>query len=139
AVLRLNEQRPTGNPVGVGNDAPTTGGIGLVTITDDTVDVAISLLSGFGDLESGSSGLTYSITSNSNPGLFDTVSLDSASNSLVVNAADGASGRASISVTATDSSGLSTTTSVTIDVNYENVPPEIVDYLVTRVSAGSYL
>jgi hypothetical protein len=139
AVLRLSEQRPVGSPVGVGDDAPTTGGFDLVTITDDSIDMAISLLSGFGDLESGGSGLTYSIASNSNPELFDTASIDSGSNCIVLNAADGASGRASIEITATDSSGLSTTSTVTVDINRENLPPEIVDYLVTRVSTDTYL
>jgi hypothetical protein len=139
AVLRINEQRPVGSPVGVGDDAPTTGGFDLVTITDDSIDVAISLLSGFGDLESSGSGLTYSIASNSNPGLFDTASIDPASKSLVFNAATGATGRATIEITATDASGISTTSTVTVDVNRENMPPEIVDYVVAHVASGTYL
>lgn len=139
AVLRINEQRPVGSPVGVGDDAPTTGGFDLVAITDDSIDVAISLLSGFGDLESSGSGLTYSIASNSNPGLFDTASIDLASKTLVLNAATGATGRATIEITATDASGISTTSTVTVDVNRENLPPEIVDYVVTRVATDTYL
>jgi hypothetical protein len=139
AVLRIYEQRPIGSPVGAGDDAPTTSGFDLVTIDDDAVDVAISLLAGFGDMESGSSGLTYSITSNSNPELFDTVNLDLSSNSLVVNAASGATGRATIVITATDASGLSTTSTVTIDVNRENLPPEIINFVVSGIGLDTYV
>src|SRR5262249_60392762 len=101
--------------------------------TDDAVALAMSLLFGFADAESGSSGLTYSILSNSTPELFDTVNIDSVSSSLVVNAADGATGRASIEIKATGPSGLSTTATVTVDVNRDNVKPQIVDYSVVRV------
>jgi hypothetical protein len=139
AVLRFNDQRPPGSPTGTGDDAPTTSGFGLVNITDDAVDVAISLLSGFNDAESGSNGLTYSIASNSNPELFDSLSIDSASHSLVMNAADGASGRATIEITATDPSGLSTTAIVTVDVNRENQPPVITDFLVVHVDYDTYV
>jgi hypothetical protein len=138
AINRLNEQRPMGSPFGVGDDAPTTSGFGLIAISDDAVDVAISLLDGFGDVESGSTGLTYSIVSNSNSSLFDTVSIDPSTKNLVVNAASGATGRASIEIKATDSSGLTTTATVTVDVNRENLPPEILDFSIALVDYHTY-
>jgi hypothetical protein len=134
ALDRALEVLPTGSPAGTNNDAPTTSGFNLVQISDASADVAISLLSGFGDSESGSSGLTYSILSNSNPSLFDTASLDPSTQQLVVNAASGASGRATIIVRATDPGGLFVDAPITIDVDRENLPPEIWHF--TCASAG---
>jgi len=116
---------PTGSPAGVTNDAPTTKGFGLTTISNAAIDVAISLRSGFADNESGANGLTYSISSNSAPSLFDSATINQSTGELVVNAASGVSGRATFTVSATDSGGVTTSSNVSVDVNYVNQPPII--------------
>ena len=139
ALDRVLQVLPTGSAAGTSNDAPTSSGFDLLEIDDDAVDVAISLLTGFADNESGSSGMTYSIISNSNSALFDSASIDSSTNELVFNAADSVSGRASIVVRATDAGGLSVDTTITVDVNYENQAPEIHNFWIGSVGFGIFL
>lgn len=139
ALDRALQVLPTGTPAGTSNDAPTTSGLNLVKITDASVDVAISLLSGFADNENGASGLTYSIVSNSNPALFDSAAINSPSKSLVVNAANGVTGRASLVVRAMDAGGLTVDTTVTIDINRDNEPPEIHNFSISTVRPGTFL
>lgn len=139
ALDRALETLPSGSPAGTNNDAPTTSGFDLVQISDASVDVAISLLSGFDDSEDGSSGLTYSIVSNSNSGLFDTASINPTTQQLVLNAASGVSGRATVVVRATDAGGLSVDTPMTVDINRENQPPEIINYFCAYVGAGTWV
>lgn len=116
---------PSGIPAGTYNDAPTSTDTASITITGDIADEVFSLLDWFDDNESGGAGLTYSIVSNSNGGLFDSATIDSPTQSLVLNAASGASGRAQITVRATDSGGLFVDTVVYVDVNYENQAPSL--------------
>jgi hypothetical protein len=139
ALDRAMQAVPGGSPAGTYNDAPTTSGFALLEVTDTSVDYAVSLPTGFADSESGSSGLTYSIRSNDNPSLFDTASIDQSTGQLVVNAADGASGRATITVRATDAGGLSVDTLVTVDVNYENQPPHISNLFFANAGAGTWI
>jgi hypothetical protein len=97
------------------------------------------LLSNFDDYESSSSGLTYTIVSNSNSALFDSASINSSTNQLVLNAASNASGRATIVVRATDSSGLSVDMPVTIDVDRENQAPEILNFNCAYAGPGTWV
>jgi hypothetical protein len=138
ALNRSTQTLPSGAPAGTNNDAPTTSGIPLVQINDTATDVTISLLSYFDDVESGSSGLTYSIVSNDNPSLFDTASISESTN-VVLNAADGASGRANIVVRATDAGGLSVDALVTVDVNYDNQPPHIWNFDCQNAGANTWI
>ncbi|MEX0641980.1 MAG: hypothetical protein WD468_04730 [Pirellulales bacterium] len=139
AIDRYFETLPTGSPAGTSNDAPTTSGFELVQISDASVDVAISLSSNFGDAESGGSGLTYSILSNSNSSLFDTASVNQSSQELVLNAASGVSGRATIIVRATDAGGLFVDTPITVDVDRENQAPVISNYFISYAGAGTWI
>lgn len=139
AFDHIGQSLPAGTPAGTTNDAPTTSGFGLVKISDASVDVAISLLSGFADNESGASGLTYSIVSNSNPGLFDSAAINTTTKSLVVNAAGSASGRANLVIRATDAGGLSVNSTITIDINRDNAPPSIVNFAIGSLGNGLYL
>jgi hypothetical protein len=139
ALDRASEALPNGSPAGSNNDAPTTSGLDLVEVSNAAIDVAISLLSDFSDRESGSSGLTYSILSNSNPAIFDAFSIDQGAKQLVVNATNGASGRASILVRATDSTGLFVDTTVTVDVNRQNHAPIISNFAIRSAGAWSYI
>jgi hypothetical protein len=138
-VDRLTQQLPTGQPAGTYNDAPTTDGFQLVQINNATTDVAVALLSHFGDAESGSTGLTYSILSNSQPNLFDTAAINPTTHQLILNAASGVSGRATITVRATDPSGLSVDTAVTVDVFRENQRPIIISCQPANVGAGTWV
>lgn len=122
---KLGNVLPTGNPAGVSDDAPTAKDFSPVSITNPAIDVPISLWNVFADNESGASGLTYSVTNNSAPSLFDSISINQSTGQLTVNAASGVSGRASVTVTATDSAGISTSSSASVDVNYVNQPPLI--------------
>jgi hypothetical protein len=139
ALDRAMQTLPSGSPAGTNNDAPTTSGFDLVQISDSAVDVAISLLSGFGDAESGSAGLTYSIVSNNNGSLFDAASINQSTQQLVLNAAAGAMGRATITVRATDAGGLSVDNAVTIDVNRENEAPVISNFVVLNAGVGTWI
>lgn len=139
ALDRALETLPSGSPAGTNNDAPTTSGFNLVQISDTNVDVAISMLTGFGDAENGSSGLIYSIVSNSNPSLLDTASINQSTKELVLNAANGASGRSTITVRATDLGGLFTDTPVTVDINYENQPPVISSLFFANAGVGTWI
>jgi hypothetical protein len=138
-TARLYDSLPTGNPAGVGNDAPSTSGFAITQITNDAIDVAISLLTGFADAESGATGLTYAIHSDSNPSLFDSVTINQSTHSLVVNAATGASGRANFIISATDAGGLTTDATVTVDVNHINQPPVITPDLPQSLPAGAWV
>jgi hypothetical protein len=124
ALQRYGGQLPTGLPAGTYNDAPTTKGFGLVRISNTAVDTSIVLTTRFADAESGGGGLAYSIVSNSDPALFDYAYI-STSGKLVVNAASSVAGRANITIRATDAGGLITESTVTVDVNYDNVAPSL--------------
>lgn len=126
-LSRVNTALPTGNPYGVGNDAPTNSGFARQSISNAAIDYAISLWGAYGDVESGASGLTYSVASNSAPTLFDSVAINQGTGHLILNAASGVSGRAYVAVVGTDAAGLSTESIVTIDVNRNNLSPQILD------------
>jgi hypothetical protein len=97
------------------------------------------LLEGFADVESGSSGLSYSILSNSNVALFDSAIINPSTKQLVLNAAAGAVGRATIIVRATDAGGLTVDIPITIDVNRENQPPVISQFFTLNAGAGTWI
>lgn len=139
ALDRMSQTLPGGSAAGTYNDAPTTSGFDSIQIDDYLDDVAISLLARFADFESGSSGLSYSILSVSNAELFDSATINATTKSLVLNAAESASGRSNIVVRATDAGGLTVDMTISVDVNYENQAPEIVDYSISYVSGNVYL
>jgi hypothetical protein len=119
---------PSGVPVGVTNDAPTTEGIGLQQIAVGATDVAISLLYSFDDAEEGASGLTYSIVGSDNPAMLGNSYINPTTKELVLNATPGMSGRSAITIRATDSGGLFVDTEVIVEVGYQNVAPTIQAY-----------
>jgi Dockerin type I domain len=139
AVDRVFQTLPTGSPAGVNNDAPTTSLFSFYQIGDASSSLALGLTYGFADAESGSNGLTYSIVSNDRPDLFSAASINSTTKQLVVNAASGASGRATIVVRATDPSGLFADTPVKVDVNYTNVAPTVVQFHSYAAGPGTRL
>jgi hypothetical protein len=122
---KLSSSLPTGSPAGVSNDAPSATPISPVNITNVAVDHVISLWDNFDDNESGATGLTYSIAGNTAASLFDDVTINSSTGELTLNAKSSVSGVATVTVSATDSSGISTRSSLSIDVGGYNQPPTI--------------
>lgn len=114
---------PSGAPVGAANDAPSAIAGGVANITNDAIDVAMSLWNAFQDNESADSQLTYQIFNVSNPSLFDSVSINSTTGNLVLNSASGQSGQSTIRVRATDQSGQQTDSYFQANVNYVNQRP----------------
>lgn len=85
------------------NDAPVSLGISNITVMEDAPDTLINLFNAFDDEEEGSD-LTYSISDNTNSGLFTNTEI--ANGILTLNYAPNHSGFAVIIVRATDSGGL---------------------------------
>jgi len=139
ALDRVLQTRPSGSPAGTTNDAPTTSGFDLIELNNPDEDVLISLLTGFDDIEGASGDLCYSIVSNSNPSLFDYVDIDKGTPEFYLSAASGASGRADITIRATDVGGLSVDTTVTVDVNYQNQPPHISNLIFADAGEGTWV
>ena len=119
----------TGTPVGATNDAPTTIGFDLVAITDRGADTLIALDAVFEDFEDDDSSLTYTISDQTNSQLFDSVEINPLTGQLVLNAAAVGSGRSEITITATDTAGLSVDTKLTVDVDRTNAAPVISNYV----------
>ncbi len=125
---------PSGAATGSLGDAPTSVAHYHLLADDDSFDYTVDLNALFDDLQDSDSSLTYSFASNSGPGLFDSLSIDHVTGELVANTASSVSGRAEIVVEATDTSGLSSLTTVTVDVDYQNVAPTISNFHATPLS-----
>src|SRR5262249_4996870 len=76
---------------------------------------------------------------NTDPTLFNSVTIDNSTKSLVVNATDSAVGRADIVVRATDAGGLSVDTTVTVDVKHQNQAPQIQNLTIGEVGWGIFV
>jgi len=114
--LVLGSSLPSGNPVGTTDDAPTTSGISDLGIATGTADHVLSLTDFFSDKETAAADLLYSVVKNTNSSMFDSLNIDS-SGHLTLDFASGAHGNATLTVRATDSSGLFVDTTVTIHVS----------------------
>ncbi len=107
---------------------PASTGIPNVQATDlDTTTVALPNF--FSDEQELAVDLTYSYNIDTNPGLFNNVSID-ANKQLILQPVANQPGTATITVTATDAFGLIAST--TFDVTVNNTPP-----VVTAIIAGS--
>ena len=93
----------TVNPV---NDTPTTTGIADVTVDEDAADSVVDLFAAFADIEDADAALTYSITGNTNVGLFTATAIDGVAGTLTLDYAANQNGTADITVRATDTGGL---------------------------------
>ncbi len=124
------------------NDAPTTGGLVDITVTEDSADSVIDLLTAFTDVEDLDNDLIYSIQSNTNAGLFTASTLDAASNTLTLNYAPNKSGSSDITIRATDSGGEIVDTTFIVTVNAVNDTPitsGLADITVTEDSTDSII
>ncbi len=112
----------TVNPV---NDTPTTSGISDVVVDEDSAPTNINLHAAFGDIEDLDSDLTYSISDNTNLGLFNGTPI--VGGTLTLNYAADANGTADITVRATDTGGLYVETTFGVTINPVNDNPVAVD------------
>ena len=122
------------------NDTPTTVGIADITVDEDAADSVVDLFAAFADVEDLDPALTYSITNNTNPGLFTSTSIDGVAGSLTLNYAADQNGSADITVRATDTGGLFVETTFTVTVNPVNDTPTtsgIADITVDEDAADS--
>ncbi|MEL6856164.1 MAG: carbohydrate-binding domain-containing protein, partial [Cyanobacteria bacterium J06607_13] len=99
------------------NTAPVTSGINNVTVTEGAPDTVISLFDAFADAESTDAQLTYSVTNNSTPGLFDAVAIDPITGELTLDYAATGRGSSNITINAADPEGLSESTTFSVTVN----------------------
>jgi hypothetical protein len=117
---------PSGDPEGVGNDAPTTDGFADVNVNEDAANESLLIQPRFEDAETGDYDLTYTIVSNSNPSLFDSVTADIYY--VTLDYADDANGSADIVVRATDAGGLFVDAVLHVVVAAVNDAPVISDF-----------
>ncbi len=114
---RVGSLLPSGNPVGMTNDAPTTSGLSDISVARNASDYVLSLANYFDDAETAATNLTYSIVNNSNSSLFDSLTFDSSGN-LTFDFASNTTGSAALTIRATDAAGLFVDTTVDLFVSY---------------------
>lgn len=115
------------NPV---NDVPTTSGIANVTVPEDTASTVIKLYESFNDKEDDPKQLVYEVITNTNPALFDSVTIDASQATLTLAYKPNAFGTADLTVKATDKgtpgvpgSALSVTSTFKVTVTQVNDLP----------------
>jgi hypothetical protein len=113
--VRAGGSLPSGNPVGMNNDAPTANGIPDLAIAAGTVDHVLTLTDFFADAETAPANLAYSIVQNSNSSLFSSLEIDSGN--LTLTFADGMTGDALLTIRATDGAGLIVDTTLATHVS----------------------
>jgi len=101
------------------NGPPTTTGIGNVEVLTDAPDTVISLFDSFSDVEDPDTALIYTITNNTDPSLFDTITIDQVAGTLTLDYWVYAPGEATLTVRATDTDGLYVETSFTVTITVE--------------------
>lgn len=126
---QIFSQLPTGDPVGISNDAPTTAGFADVNLLEDTLYETVSLWDKFADAEDNSADLTYEIIGNSNAGLFDSLYVDDITDELLMNFDIDVFGEADLVIRATDSSGLHVDTTLHVNVDPVNDGPLIINFV----------
>lgn len=107
------------------NEAPTTSGIANLGANEDGAPLVVNYWNAFADPETADNGLTYVITSNSNPALFSSITFNAATGEATYSLAANAHGSTAVTVRATDPGGLSTSTTFNINVNPVNDAPTV--------------
>lgn len=113
---RVGSTLPTTDPVGMSDDAPTTAGIDDISVDIDATDYVLALTDLFEDAETAPANLSYSVASNTNSDLFDSLTINAAGE-LVMDFDSTASGDATLTIRATDASGLIVETTVTVHIS----------------------
>ncbi len=108
---------------GMINNTPTITGVADVNVNEDAVDTVINLFGEFDDIEDADADLTYTITSNTNSGLFDATNIDGVAGTLTLDYAANQSGTSDITIRATDTGGLWVEDTFTVTVTAQNDTP----------------
>ena len=87
------------------NQPPTTTGLADVFAFDNATPGTVPLFPAFHDAEDASSRLTYSITANTNPALFQFTGIEPATGNLLLRYAAGVTGTAQLTIQAKDTLG----------------------------------
>lgn len=103
------------------NDTPTTSGIANVTVNKDAPNTVINLLNSFSDMETPSSGLSYTVQSNTNPSLFTSIGISSGV--LTMDYAPTMTGSSTITIRAKDAGNAYVDATFTVTVNSVNQAP----------------
>lgn len=82
-------------------------------LDENSENNVVSLPALFADLETSSEDMTYSIVGNTNPSIFDSLTIDE-SGQLTIDVADNADGESVLTIRATDAGGLIVETSFTV-------------------------
>ena len=106
--------------------APTTAGIDNVTVEEDSGDIFVSLSSYFTDEYDDPTTMTYEIVSNTNDTPFD--SYYTCGSDLTIMLAENQFGTSDMTIRATDTDGMTVTSTFTIDVTSVNDAPEIINF-----------
>lgn len=120
------------------NTFPITSGIGNVSVNEDANAVIIDLLSRFADGQQASSSLIYALVSNTNSALFSSVSINPVTGELTLSFAANQSGSATLTISATDSAGFTTSTSFDVTVAPQNDAPEIDQFEYELLPSNQY-
>ena len=121
----LGDALPAGNPVGLSSDAPSTANFADIQVQRNATDEVLDLWDAFDDAEDDDDELSYAVVANSNSSLFDSVDIDELTGELTLDYKANTSGESTITIRATDESGLFTDTTFTATVND---PPVISDF-----------
>ncbi len=135
-LQKLGNLATTGDPAGVGNDAPTTSGLADIHVDEDAVDQVMSLFNAFDDLEDDVADLDFQVVGNSNTELFNSITINDVTGEITFDFADDAYGEAVIVVRATDTGGLFVETTVNVTVNPVNDAPVISNFVGSEAPGG---
>jgi hypothetical protein len=117
------------------NDIPTTIGIPNVTVDEDAADSVIDLFAAFDDIEDPDPSLTFSISGNTDPSLFNSNAIDPVAGTLTFDFAQDQFGTSDITVRATDTNNDYVETTFTVTVNPVNDSPILANNVMT-ISEG---
>jgi len=108
------------------NDAPTSKGLGPVTVLeDDPNSNVVTLLNGFTDVEDDPTLFNYAIIGNDHAEYFQSLSINSSKGELTYKLKADMFGTAKITIKMTDSGGLSVQDVLTINITGVNDPPYV--------------
>ena len=107
------------------NDTPIASGIANVGVNEDAANTVLDLFAAFADAEDTDALLVYTVTANTNPGLFSASLIDGVAGTLTLVYVPNASGSASITVRATDTGGLWVESTFDVTVNPVNDAPTL--------------
>ncbi len=110
------------------NDPPTTTGISNVNVDEDAPPREINLWAAFSDIEDDDDQLTFVVANNSNPGLFDSVTVNNGNGKLTLTFKANTSGVATITIQAEDTNGATVNTSFTVNVGSINDRPVVENF-----------